>query len=270
MIPDLLVVKLGGAEGVDHVTGCNDLVAFFRRAQRPIILVHGVSAEADRLCAAAGHPARTLTSPSGHSSRYTDPRTRDLFVQAAGTVNADILACLRRGGISAVGLTSDDTVVQARRKQALRALVSGRVRIVRDDYSGTITGVDGPRLLEHLHAGRLPVLPPLASSPDGLLNIDGDRAAAAVAATLGAAELVILSNVRGLYRDFPRPESFVAEVSAQQREQALDWAQGRMKRKVLAAGEALDGGVTRVIISDGRAQEPVQQALAGAGTVFRS
>ena len=127
-----------------------------------------------------------------------------------------------------------------------------------------------PCLQEHLNVGRLPVLPPMASSPDGLLNIDGDRAAAAVAAALGAAELVILSNVRGLYRDFPHPESFVAEVSAQQREQALDWAQGRMKRKVLAAGEALDGGVARVIISDGRAQEPVQQALAGAGTVFRS
>ena len=91
MIPDLLVVKLGGAEGVDHVTGCNDLVAFFRRTQRPVILVHGVSAEADRLCAEAGHPARTLTSPSGHSSRYTDRRTRDLFVQAAGIVNAQIL-----------------------------------------------------------------------------------------------------------------------------------------------------------------------------------
>ena len=125
MIPDLLVVKLGGAEGVDHVSGCNDLVAFFQRSQRPVILVHGVSAEADRLCAEAGHPARTLTSPSGHSSRYTDRRTRDLFVQAAGTVNTKILACLRRGGINAVGLTGDDTVVPGA-AQACPARTGGR------------------------------------------------------------------------------------------------------------------------------------------------
>ncbi len=270
MVANLLVVKLGGADGVDLTAGCHDLVAFLRCERRPLILVHGVSAEADRLCAAVGHPARTLTSPSGHSSRYTDPRTRDLFVQAAETVNEEILACLRDSNIDAIGLSGAATVVRARRKQALRAMVDGRVRIVRDDYSGTITDVAVQQLQHYLAAGRMPVLPPLAGSPDGLLNIDGDRAAAAVAAALGADELVILSNVRGLYRDYPQLDSFVPEVTPQQRECALDWAQGRMKRKVLAAGEALDGGVTRVIISDGRTQHPVQQALAGAGTVFLS
>lgn len=270
MPANLLVVKLGGADGVDLGAGCHDLVAFLRRERRPLLLVHGVSAEADRLCAAVGHPARTLTSPSGHSSRYTDLLTRDLFVQAAATINAEILACLRDSNIDAVGLTGEDTVLRARRKQALRAMVDGRVRIVRDDYSGSITDVAVSQLQRLLAAGRLPVLPPLASSADGLLNIDGDRAAAAVAAALGAAELVILSNVRGLYRDFPQQDSFVTEVAPQQRGCALDWAQGRMKRKVLAAGAALDGGVTRVIISDGRTQHPLKQALAGAGTVFQS
>lgn len=268
MNPDLLVVKLGGADGVDLGAGCADLIALRRRLQRPMVLVHGVSAEADRLCAAAGHPARSLISPSGHSSRYTDPRTRALFVQAAGNINAAVLACLRAGGIDAVGLTGADTVIRARRKQALRAQVNGRVHIVRDDYSGTITGVDQAGLRRCLQAGRLPVLPPMADSPDGLLNVDGDRAAAAVAVALGAVELVILSNVRGLYRDYPRQEHLVREVRTQQMEQALCLAQGRMKRKVLAAGEALAGGVQRVLISDGRTAQPVSRALAGAGTVF--
>lgn len=269
MVSNLLVLKLGGAAGVDLASGCDDLVACLRRVKRPVILVHGVSAAADRLCAEAGIPARTLTSPSGHSSRYTDPQTRDLFVRAAEAVNLEILDHLRSAGIEAVGLTGSNTVIQARRKQALRALVNGRVRIVRDDYSGAITGVDSARLRAHLEDGRLPVLPPMAASADGLLNIDGDRAAAAVAATLGAAELVILSNVRGLYRDFPREDSFVPLVTAAERELALEWARGRMKRKVLAVAEALDGGVARVTISDGRAAGPVQRALAGAGTVFQ-
>ena len=275
MIPNLLVVKFGGAEGMDPAAGCADLIALLRRTQRPVVLVHGVSAEADRLAAQRGVPTRTLTSPSGHTSRYTDSRTRELFVQAAEQVNARILDCLRADGVDAVGLTGARTAIRARRKQALRALIDGRRRIIRDDYSGTITDVLRPRLLRHLTAGhltagRLPVLPPLADSPDGLLNIDGDRAAAAVAVALGAAELVILSNVRGLYRDFPREDSLVAEVPFAQREEALAWARGRMKRKVLAAGEALDGGVQRVIISDGRARQPLAQALTGAGTVFRS
>ncbi len=267
---NLLVVKLGGADGVDLSAGCQDLVALLDTERRPAILVHGVSAAADRLAREVDHPVRTLTSPAGHSSRYIDRRMRDLFVQAADAVNGQILACLRNCGIDGVGLTGANTVIRARRKRALRAVMEGRVRIVRDDYSGQITGVDSQQLYGHLDAGRLPVLPPLAGSSDGLLNIDGDRAAAAIAAALGAEDLVILSNVRGLYRDYPQPDSIVQVVTPQQRDCALDWAQGRMKRKVLAANDALAGGVARVIIADGRAQQPLQQALAGAGTVFLS
>lgn len=270
MPANLLVVKLGGAGGVDLPATCEDLVQVQRRERRPLVLVHGASAEANRLCEKAGLPLRSLTSPSGHSSRYTDAPTRDLFVQAAETVNREILVSLDRNGVEAAGLTGDDIVIQARRKQALRALVEGRVRIIRDDYSGTISAVDGQTLLAHLEAGRVPVLPPLAASSDGQLNIDGDRAAAAVAAALGASDLVILSNVRGLYRNFPDEDSIVPVIAAGEREQALAWAQGRMKRKVLAATEALDGGAGRVIISDGRVQKPVQGALAGAGSVFES
>ena len=108
----------------------------------------------------------------------------------------------------------------------------------------------------------------MAQSEDGLLNVDGDRAAAAVAGALRARTLVILSNVRGLYRDFPDENSFVSDVGLSQIDSALDWAQGRMKRKILAAQEALAQGVDRVIIADGQVRNPVSQALAGAGTVF--
>ena len=87
-------------------------------------------------------------------------------------------------------------------------------------------------------------------------------------AALDAKTLVILSNVRGLYRDFADADSLVGEVPASQINRALDWAQGRMKRKVLAAQEALTQGVECVIIGDGRISNPVSQALSGAGTRF--
>ena len=145
------------------------------------------------------------------------------------------------------------------------------MRMVRDDHSGAIRSVAVESLRRALAAGSIPVLPPMAQSAAGLLNVDGDRAAAAVAGALGAQyALVILSNVRGLYRDFPNEDSFVDEVPAAQSEQALGWAQGRMKRKVIAAQEALRQGVASVIIGDGRVENPVSLALAGHGTRFRA
>ena len=261
----ILVVKIGGGEGVDLPGIVADLAHVAR--QRPVVVVHGVSAEANRLCEARGVPVRMMTSPGGHSSRYTDAETRDVFVDAAQNVSDAVVDAFASHGVPAQRV---ERTVHGRRKTAIRAVVNGRVRIIRDDYTGSITDVDAAPIRELLAQGVVPVLPPQAfSEEDGPLNVDGDRAAAAVAGELGAGDLVILSNVRGLYRNFPDESSFISQVSRTQINTALDdWAEGRMKRKVLGAQEALDGGVARVRVSDGRAEAPVQQALNGAGTVF--
>lgn len=267
IVENILVVKLGGGEGLDMDASCDDLAALAR--QRPLVIVHGVSALANQLCAEHNIPVRTITSPSGHTSRYTDPQTREIFVQAAEQINRQLVAGLRERGVNAVGLMGAQTIIRGQRKDAIRAVVDGRIRIIRDDYSGSITGVDGAQLAALLAEGCIPVIPPMAlSEADGLLNIDGDRASAAAASALGAQELVILSNVRGLYQNFPEENSFVPQVAATQLDIALNWAQGRMKRKVLGAQEALAGGVQRVIVGDGRVENPVQRALSGEGTVF--
>jgi acetylglutamate/LysW-gamma-L-alpha-aminoadipate kinase len=260
-IDNILVVKLGGGEGLDVNAACADLASI----TRPVVVVHGVSALANRLCTKAGIPTRTITSPSGHTSRYTDAATRDIYVRAAEQFNRELVEHLR--GVNAVGLT--EGVIGGARKTAVRAVVDGRIRIIRDDYSGSITTVEAERILELLHMGVVPVIPPMAWSDDGWLNVDGDRAAAAVARALGADELVILSNVRGLYQKFGDETSFVEQIAYTDINTALGWAQGGMKRKVIGAQEALQGGVRRVIIADGRIENPIQSALSGAGTVFR-
>ncbi len=265
-IENILVVKLGGGAGLDMAASCDDLAQMAQ--DRPLVVVHGVSDLANRLCSEAGIPVRTITSPTGHTSRYTDPQTRDVFVQAAEQANQELVAGLRARGINAIGVTGENTIVQGERKNAIRAVVDGRVRVVRDDYSGSIQSVNGDHILDLLEQGFVPVLPPMALSADGLLNVDGDRAAAAVAGAINADDLVILSNVRGLYRDFSDETSFVRQIAATQINTAMEWAQGRMKRKVLGAQEALENGVSRVIIGDGRITSPVRQALAGEGTVF--
>lgn len=264
---EVLVVKIGGGAGLNLGECLTDLAAIAR--ERPLVIVHGVSARMDALCAKLNHPVRTLTSPDGHSSRYTDAQTRDLFVQAANEVNHEIVTALRVQGIQAVGVElGEDFPVVGRRKDAIRAVVDGRVRVVRDDYTGTITEVNAERLHTILANGGVAVLPPMALSADGALNVDGDRLAAAVAAALGACDLVILSNVRGLLRDVRDANSLITSVSSAQIDSALNYAEGRMKRKVLGASEALNGGVGRVVIGDGRESMPVRRALDGAGTAF--
>lgn len=267
MIENVLVVKIGGGAGLDIAAIVSDLACI--ASHRPVVVVHGVSARMAQLCAARGMPVEMLHSPGGHSSRYTPPPVRDLFVEAAGQINAEIVAALHARRAPASGLTQP-VVIQGARKTALRAVVNGRVRVIRDDYTGTITGVKTEPIREALHRGEIAVIPPLAGSPEGLLNVDGDRAAAAVAASLRAGALVFLSNVRGLYRNSQDDSSFVSQVFPSQFQQALSWAEGRMKRKVLSAQEARSAGVAHVVMADGRVPQPVTLALQGEGTVFAS
>ena len=266
MMGNILVVKLGGGEGLDLEAACDELADIAQR--RRLVVVHGVSAAMNQMCADLGIEVQTLISPSGHSSRYTPPAVRDIYVHAAESVNQWLTSALRERGVDAKGLVGADVVVEAARKKAIRAVQNGRVRIVRDDHSGAIRGVNTAPLRDLLEQAQVPILPPLATSADGLLNVDGDRASAAAASVLAADTLLILSNVGGLYRHFPDEDSLVSQVAAAQMDSALQWAQGRMKRKTLAAKEALDGGVGAAIIGDGRLANPVSRALAGAGTRF--
>jgi acetylglutamate/LysW-gamma-L-alpha-aminoadipate kinase len=212
-----------------------------------VVLVHGASAETDKLSMALGHPPETIVSPSGHQSRRTDRRTLEIFAMAAlGVENFAYVELLQRTGLDAVGLSglSGRTLVAERKN--VRAVRDGRTVLLRDDYTGTIKSVNTEFLEGLISAGKLPVIAPLAISLDGeALNVDGDRAAANVAVALGARELLILTNVPGLLRDVNDPGSLIDEISVTEAEMV---AQGRMKKKVLAAREALEGGVPFVAI----------------------
>ncbi len=110
---------------------------------------------------------------------------------------------------------------------------------------------------------------PLALSYQGeTLNVDADRAAAMIAAALGASTLILLTAAPGLLRHFPDVNSLIPEIKLAQIDQAIEAAQGRMKKKVLGAQEALQGGVQRVLIADGRVESPIRRALQGEGTAI--
>jgi [amino group carrier protein]-L-2-aminoadipate 6-kinase len=268
----MIVVKVGGGAGVDLDAVCAD-VSVLVHAGQPVIVVHGTSAAADTLAARMGVPARTLQSPSGYVSRYTDPETLEIYTMAAaGQVNKDLVTRLQALGVNAIGLSGvDGRLMGARRKDAVRAIdpVTGRQHVVRDDYTGRVEQVNGPLLRLLADAGYTPVIAPLALGLEcERLNVDGDRAAAMVAGAINADTLVILSNVPGLLATFPDESSLIRTLGRSEIARAIAIAGGRMKKKVLAAQEALEVGVQRVVLADSRRPSPIQAALEGEGTVI--
>ena len=266
----VIVVKLGGTEGVDFLAICQDAAALFSQGQC-LVLVHGGSSEANQLGEALGYPARFITSPSGFTSRYTDRRTLEIYIMAAnGKVNTLLVEQLQRLGVNALGLSGlDGRLMAATRKDTVQRIENGKRRIIRDDFTGKIETINTRLLQTLLEAGYLPVIAPLAVSMNGeALNVDGDRAAAMLAAALQADTLLLLTAVPGLLRSFPDESTLIHNLSQQKLEEALTFAEGRMKKKVLGAREALQGGVGRVIIADGRVQRPISEALSGKGTVI--
>ncbi|MBI1190032.1 MAG: [LysW]-aminoadipate kinase [Tepidisphaera sp.] len=266
----LTVVKIGGAAGIDFGPLCDDIAALSRQGRR-FIIVHGGSDATTTLSRRLGLEPQFITSPSGHTSRRTDRATLEAFQMACrGIVNQELVRRLVQSGVNAVGLSGLDARLWAGpRKAAVRAIEDGRVRIIRDDYTGAVERVDPRVLTTLLDAGFMPVVsPPALSEACEPINVDADRAAAQTAVALGAQTLIMLSNVPGVLRTAHDDTTLIRCVLRSGLASMDAVAQGRMKNKVLAAREALEGGVSRVIIGDARAASPLSMALEGAGTVF--
>src|SRR5512145_3345940 len=271
MKAEVIVVKLGGTDGVDFSAICANAVELLKQG-RKLVFVHGGSAEANALVEGLGTPPKMITSPSGYTSRYTDRKTLEIFLMAVnGKVNSLLTEQLQMLGVNAFGLCGlDGKLLQATRKDAIQSIENSKRKIIRDDYTGKIETVNRELLSMLLNAGYVPVIAPVAVSEKGeALNVDADRAAAMVASELKAENLLLLTAVPGLMKNFPDESTLIRQLPQSQLAAASEAAQGRMKKKVLGAGEALEGGVSRVIIADGRIQSPISNALAGNGTVIQ-
>lgn len=274
-----LVVKAGGGKSLDVEAIAADIADLWN-AGRSVVLVHGGAETTNEVAEQLGHPPQFVTSESGYSSRRTDRRTLEIFEMVyCGLLNKRWVELLQRQDIRAVGLSGlDGRLFEGRRKDKLRIRHGARRLVLRDDWTGTVDRVNADLLRLLLGSGYLPVLTPPGASRDGeAINVDGDRAAAAVGAALGASTLVYLSGAPGLLADFPDEASLISRFDVSPAalagsephtglEPLMAAAQDRMKKKVLGAAEALRGGLKRVIFADGRSERPVHAALDGAGT----
>lgn len=267
----MLVVKIGGGDGLDYDLICDDVAALTAQGQQ-LVVVHGGSHLTNQVAEQLGHPPQFVTSVSGYTSRRTDRRTLEIFEMVyCGQVNKGLVERLQRRGVNAVGLSGlDGRLWAGPRKEAIKVIdEKGRRLVLRDDYTGRVEQVNTGLLRALLEAGHTPVITPPAISYEGeAINVDGDRAAAATAVALGVKELIILSNVPGLLERFPDENSLIAHIPAGSLDSFMSVAQDRMKKKVMGAQEALAGGLERVIFADGRVSQPIQRALAGQGTVI--
>jgi acetylglutamate/LysW-gamma-L-alpha-aminoadipate kinase len=266
----MIVVKVGGGAGIDYDALCADIAGLWSAGRR-LVLLHGGSHETNLLAERLGRPPRFVLSASGYTSRYTDRETLEIFMMVySGKVNKLIVERLQRLQVNAVGLSGlDGRLLEGKRKAVIRMVEGGKQKVLRDDWTGTVERINAGLIGALLDTQCLPVIAPLACSYDGeAINVDGDRAAAAVASALGAEALLLLSNVPGLLRVFPDETSLIARIDRASVEDFLPVAQGRMKKKVLGAAEALAGGVGRVILGDARVARPISRALEGQGTVI--
>src|SRR5881275_2686631 len=246
-----LVVKIGGGAGIATENILDEIACCVAQGQH-LVLLHGGSDLTNTLSQCLGHPIRMITSPSGMVSRYTDSETLSIYAMAvAGQINTEIVAQLQQQGVNALGLSGvDGRLLIARRKAVVRSVTpEGRTQILRDDYTGQLEQVNAALLSQLLNAGYTPVIAPLALSREGeRLNVDGDRAAAAVAVALRADTLVIMTNVPGLLSDPEDNATLIRTIPAEHLADYMQYARGRMRKKLLGAQEALQGGVPRVCI----------------------
>lgn len=264
----MIVIKLGGSAGIDT----NRFLESLARLDGPYVLVHGANTELDALMRSTGVEPRLVTSSTGQVSRYTDAETMDLFLMAyCGKVNKRIVETLQRLGVNAVGLSGlDGGLARGRRKPRIRIVEDNKAKVLDGDFAGSIENIDTRLLLLLIENGYVPVVTPPALSRDGqAINVDGDKLAMEIAVALAAETLLIFSNTPGLLSDPGNPSSTVRSIDVDNPDAGLELAQGRMKKKVLAAVDAVRRGVGEVVLADANAPDAINAARNGAGTRIR-
>jgi acetylglutamate kinase len=265
---EIVVIKYGGhAMTAEELRAgfAQDLVFLKHAGLRPVV-VHGGGPQV------TGHLDRLgIESVFTAGLRVTTEETIDVVRMVLnGKVNKDIVGLINRNGPYAVGLSGEDAnLFTAERKLAA---VDGE--LVDIGLVGEITEVDPSMVRALLDNGRIPVISSVARGTDGAVyNVNADTAAAALAVALGAAKLVVLTDVEGLYRDWPNSDEVISQLDADDLEKLLPTLSAGMIPKMEACLTAVKGGVPRAHVLDGRLSHAILLEIftdSGIGTMVLS
>ena len=267
---ETVVIKYGGhAMTAEELRAgfAQDLVFLKHAGLRPVV-VHGGGPQV------TGHLDRLgIESVFTAGLRVTTEETIDVVRMVLnGKVNKDIVGLINRNGPYAVGLSGEDAnLFTAERKLAA---VDGE--LVDIGLVGEITEVEPSMVRALLDNGRIPVISSVARGADGpdgagsVYNVNADTAAAALAVALGAAKLVVLTDVEGLYRDWPNSDEVISQLDADDLEKLLPALSAGMIPKMEACLTAVRGGVPHAHVLDGRLSHAILLEIftdSGIGTM---
>ncbi|OUE27982.1 Acetylglutamate kinase [Clavibacter michiganensis] len=245
----IVVVKFGGNAMVDEEltrTFAEDVVYLRYAGLRPVV-VHGGGPQISAMLTRLG-----IESEFRGGYRVTTPEVLEVVrMVLTGQVSRDVVRGINAHGPLAAAVSGEDAgLFTGRRRGAVVDGVEVDLGLV-----GDVVSVDPTAVLAQLDAGRIPVVSSIApdeSDPAVSLNVNADAAAAALAVALGAEKLVILTDVAGLYRDWPDRGSLVSDIRAEELRALLPSLESGMIPKMAACLEAVDGGVPKAAIIDGR------------------
>ncbi len=260
-IADLIVVKYGGHAMTDPASREAFVADLAQVVQggTAVVLVHGGGPQIDAMLARLG-----ISSTFERGLRVTTPEVLDVVQMVLlGSVQPDLVARLAAAGVPAVGVSgANGRLIQSRPLDPALGLV------------GDTPQVDAAALQALLSAGYLPVVSSLAANLDlaaggtqdvGLLNVNADMVAGAIAAALGARALVVMTNVAGIYANWPDESSLLSQVSLDELTELLPRLQDGMIPKLAGCLHALNAGVPQAYVVDGRPAGALGTCLAGAG-----
>ncbi|MFZ2241091.1 MAG: acetylglutamate kinase [Gordonia amarae] len=259
-----VVVKYGGNAMVDEelkAAFAADMV-FLRACGMHPIVVHGGGPQISAMLTRLG-----LQGEFRGGFRVTTPEVMDVARMVLfGQVGRELVGLINAYGPYAVGITGEDAhLFTATRRTVQVDGVATDIGLV-----GDITSVNTSAVLDLVAAGRIPVVSTIAPDKDGVVhNINADTAAGALAEALGAARLVMLTDVEGLYTDWPDRSSLVSSISTADLTELLPTLDSGMIPKMEACLRAVDGGVQRAHVVDGRVPHAVLAELltsSSAGT----
>jgi len=263
----MILVKIGGGAQINLEGVISDLAT----QSQPCLIVHGANVLRDELAQKLGMEKKLLQSVSGYSSVFSDQDAIDVIMMSySGLRNKRIVELCQRHGVNAVGLTGlDGRIVQGERNQGIRVRENGKT-LIRRDLSGKPRQVNAELLSMLLEQGYSPVLTiPIVDENGYAINSENDDIVAQIAQTLAVETVVQLIEAPGFLDDPDDESSLVPRLSVAELHAREAQVEGRIKRKLLALTRLCQGGRTRVIIADGRVDQPLTDALAGAGTHIR-
>jgi acetylglutamate kinase len=242
-----VVVKYGGNAMIEPALQqafAADMV-FLRYAGLKPVVVHGGGPQISAMLTRLG-----IDSEFRGGLRVTTPEAMDVVrMVLVGQVGRELVGLINSYGPFAVGLSGED----ARLFTAVRrhAVVDGEPVDV--GQVGDVETVDTSAVDDLIGAGRIPVISTVAPDADGVLhNLNADTAASALAVALGARKLVVLTDVPGLYTNWPDTDSLTSQITAEELDKLLPSLQSGMVPKMEACLRAVRGGVPAAHVVDGR------------------